>query len=126
MAEAMQNPQAIKALLARLWEQKKDVTLSRIAVVEQASSALASGLLTPELRAHAAGEAHKLAGSLGTFGFPEGSRLARAVEALLTADADLDRDDGARLAQLLLQLRTELQPATNKSSANETPGGPQK
>lgn len=126
MAEAMQDPQAVKALVARLWEQKKDVTRSRIAVVEQASSALVSGLLTPELRAQASGEAHKLAGSLGTFGFPEGSRLARVMEELLTADTDLDRDDGARLAQLLLQLRSELQPAANKSSADDTAGAPQK
>src|ERR1700704_4346325 len=107
MTEAMQDPQAIKALVARLWAQKKNVTLGRIAVVEQASCALASGSLPAELRAQAAGEAHKLAGSLGTFGFPEGSRLARAMEELLAADTDLNREDGKRLSQLLVELRSQ-------------------
>jgi HPt (histidine-containing phosphotransfer) domain-containing protein len=125
MADVTQSPQAIKALVARLWAQKKNVTLSRIAVLEQAFSALASGLLGPELRAQAAGEAHKLAGSLGTFGFPEGSRLARAMEERLTADTDLDRDDSEGLSQLLVQLRSELEMAGNKSSANETTNAPQ-
>jgi HPt (histidine-containing phosphotransfer) domain-containing protein len=125
MAEAMQDPQAIQALVARLWAQKKNVTLSRIAVLEQASSALASGLLPPELRAQAAGEAHKLAGSLGTFGFPEGSRLARAMEELLIANTNLNCDDGVRLSQLLLQLCSELETPTNKSAANKTTDVPQ-
>lgn len=118
MAEAIQDRQTLNALVARLWAQKKDLTLGRIAVVEQASCALASGSLTKELRGHAAGEAHKLAGSLGTFGFAEGSRLARAMEVMLTAEAELNRDDGERLAQLLSQLRSELQAAA-PSLAND-------
>jgi HPt (histidine-containing phosphotransfer) domain-containing protein len=125
MAEAMENPQAIKALVARLWAQKKNVVLSRIAVLQQACSALDSGLLLPELRAQAAGEAHKLAGSLGTFGFAEGSRLARTMEELLTADTDLNGDGVVRLAQLLLQLRSELETPSNKSAANQTTDAPQ-
>jgi HPt (histidine-containing phosphotransfer) domain-containing protein len=111
MAEAIQDRQTLNALVARLWAQKKDLTLGRIAIVEQASSAVASGSLTKELRGHAAGEAHKLAGSLGTFGFSEGSRLSRAMEVILASEAELNRDDGERLAQLLSQLRSELQAA---------------
>ena len=118
MAEAIQDRQTLNALVARLWAQKKHLTLSRIAVLEQASSALAAGSLTRELCGRAGGEAHKLAGSLGTFGFAEGSRLARAMEVMLTSDAELNRDDGERLAQLLSQLRSELQAAA-PSLAND-------
>lgn len=56
---------------------------TQVAVLHQAQSALQAGILTQELRDRARQEAHKLAGSLGIFGYPEGSRLAREAEYLL-------------------------------------------
>lgn len=119
MSEAIPNPQEFKALLSRVWEETKGVTFGRITVIEEASSSLRSGLLTPELRARAAGEAHKLAGSLGTFGLSEGFRLSRTIEQMLKAETDLDRDQGNQLAQLLHQLRSELEKAPQKCWARE-------
>lgn len=120
MSEVLSSQEKIKGLLARLWLEKREVTLGRIAVVEAASSALATGFLPPELRARASGEAHKLAGSLGTFGFPEGSRLSRTMEETLKEERILDGSDGERLAQLLAQLRCELDGASLQSSENRT------
>jgi HPt (histidine-containing phosphotransfer) domain-containing protein len=119
MSEAITRQQKIKALLAQLWLEKKDVTLGRIAVVEVASSALVSGFLAPELRTQALVEAHKLAGSLGTFGFQEGSRLSRTMEETLQEKRVLDISDGKRLVQLLHQLRCELGCASVKSPENK-------
>ena len=87
MSEAIPNPQEFKALLSRLWEETKGVTLGRIMVIEDASSSLICGLLSPDLRARAASEAHKLAGSLGTFGFSEAFQLSRTIEQMLKAKA---------------------------------------
>ena len=56
------------------------MTLGRITVIEEASSALLCGLLDPELRARAAGEAHRLSGSLGALGFSEGFGLAHTIK----------------------------------------------
>jgi HPt (histidine-containing phosphotransfer) domain-containing protein len=108
MSEAPQNQARVKALVARIWEQKKHLTLNSVAAIERASSALIAGLLTPELRGQAAIESHKLAGALGTFGFPEGSRLSRLMEGILTKEADLNCEDGELLAELVQQLRREL------------------
>jgi len=108
MSETLSNQMRVKALVARIWEQKKHLTLNSVAAIERASSALIAGSLTPELRGEAAIESHKLAGALGTFGFPEGSRLSRLMEEILTGEADLYREDGKRLAEILQQLRREL------------------
>lgn len=64
------------------WEQFKQPTLERVAVLEQAAAALATGTLSEELRAAAAQAAHKLAGSLGMFGFPAGTTLGWELEQL--------------------------------------------
>lgn len=120
MSEEIPNPKEFKALLSRLWEETKGVTLGRIMVIEDASSSLMCGLLSPDLRARAASEAHKLAGSLGTFGFSEGFRLSRTIEQILKAGTDLDRDQGNQLAQLLHELRCELEKVPQKYWASET------
>jgi HPt (histidine-containing phosphotransfer) domain-containing protein len=108
VSETLPSQKRVKALVAKIWEQKKHLTLNSVAAIERASSALIAGLLTPELRGEAAIESHKLAGALGTFGFPEGSRISRMMEGILTREADLNREDGERLAELVRQLRCEL------------------
>lgn len=108
MSKTLQNQTRVKALVAKIWEQKKHLTLNSVAAIERASSALLAATLTPELRGEAAIESHKLAGALGTFGFPEGSRLSRLMEEILTKEAELSREDAERLAELVQKLRREL------------------
>ena len=109
MTDPTPNRPGINALVTRIWLQKKDVTLSRVATIEQACAALSSAALAPELRGEAAIESHKLAGSLGTFGFPEGSRLACRMQEILTSETALNRDDAEELTRLLRELRRELE-----------------
>jgi HPt (histidine-containing phosphotransfer) domain-containing protein len=82
--------------------------------IEDAASAAQSGSLAPELRTHTAGEAHKLAGSLGAFGFVHECELARAMEVMLKAEKPLSQREGKRLAQLLHELSRDLQNAPRK------------
>ena len=70
-------------LLAALWERHHGTNAERVAVLESAALALLDGALPHELRDDALLAAHKLAGSLGTFGFDEGTRIARSAEELL-------------------------------------------
>jgi HPt (histidine-containing phosphotransfer) domain-containing protein len=58
------------------------------------------------LRRDAEHEAHKLAGSLGMFGFPTGSELARELELMLEGDAPIGDD----FAELVARLAAVLPP----------------
>lgn len=93
--------------IADLWQRNQTQIDERLALLERAAADAATGALTPALREEAAATAHKLAGSLGMFGFHEGTRLARELEHLLLADGP----DPALLAALATQLRNSLNPA---------------
>lgn len=99
---------ALSSALAALWERFRGTMDERVDAVERASAALRQGGLDAETRRHAEREAHKLAGAVGTFGFAEGSRLAREAEDLLEGDQPLGGEQAGRLAELVAALRAEL------------------
>jgi DNA-binding response OmpR family regulator len=66
------------------------------AIAVQASPNLA---LDPQLRQQVILEAHRLAGSLGSFGLPRGSELARHIENLLRAKASPTQDEALQLSE---------------------------
>lgn len=70
----------LRAAIAALWRDARPRTLARIETIERAVAALRSGSLDRDLADRARGDAHKLAGSLGTFGMPQATDHARAVE----------------------------------------------
>ncbi|MDX2272210.1 MAG: response regulator [Cyanobacteriota bacterium] len=72
------NP-AIVALTAA-WPRFKPKMLERLEIIEQALHRLAIADLPEAERQQAQQAAHKLAGSLGTLGFTQGSALARRLE----------------------------------------------
>jgi len=94
------------ALLATLWVRIRPIVEERLAALDQASAAATSGSLTDEGRAAAASCAHKLAGSLGMYGYDEGTRVAREIEVLMDGVAP----DPARLRILVEELRETVLP----------------
>jgi diguanylate cyclase (GGDEF)-like protein len=68
-----------------LWEQFKPQIWERVAALDRFFQALQDGTFTPQLRFDAEQQAHKLVGSLGVFGYPKGSDVARDIEQLLIA-----------------------------------------
>lgn len=70
----------MNALIAELWRKNQPQILERIALLEDATAAACSGTLTEVQRTEAESMSHKLAGSLGMFGFPAGTTIARALE----------------------------------------------
>lgn len=78
----------------------------RVAVIEAAVRSLQAGELPLQQRAIAQEEAHRLAGGLGTFGYPEGSAQARQIEHILAADQGAIAVD--QLSQWLLALKQTL------------------
>lgn len=114
-ATAQISPAAVRgqlhSALAGIWERSKANVLARVAVLERASLAMLEARLDDALRQQAEREAHKLAGSLGTFGFREGSRLARSMEQALQAGLSPTRERALRFAEGIVALQRELEGA---------------
>ena len=97
------------AAVAGLWTRSKDTILRRVEVVEQAISALLEGDLQDELRRKAEEETHKLAGSVGSFGFKDASRLACEIDQFFRAGSVLGQAQTLSLSELAAALRRELE-----------------
>jgi HPt (histidine-containing phosphotransfer) domain-containing protein len=95
--------------LAALWKEYKTVIFDQMAVIQAASLAVGDQTLTPELRERAATEAHKLAGSVGSFGFTEGSLRAAEIERVFRAAGAIEGPPALRLAECVEQLLKELE-----------------
>ena len=95
------------SLLAALWLRNLPLVEERLALLDRATAAIADGRLTEELREEASHTAHKLAGSLGMYGYDEGTRIAREIEVLLAAEAT---PDAARLGDMVGELRRAVFP----------------
>jgi HPt (histidine-containing phosphotransfer) domain-containing protein len=91
-------------LIHALWERNRAQVENRLHLLESAADASRQGDMGEELRHEAREIAHKLAGSLGMFGFSMGSEIARRLE-LLFERGDPDPD---LLAELTVQLRGSL------------------
>ncbi|SRR5579883_1759478 len=96
-----------RAAVLSLWEQFKPPILERLISLSQAVADLKVGRLSDELRQTATRDAHKLAGSLGMFGFPEGSRLSQAIEDWFHTPAEIEGLE--ELQSLVTALHQELQ-----------------
>ncbi len=99
------SPNAVSALVSQFWVQFKDKIFERLTVLEQAVGELSRGTLDEELRKSAAGETHKLAGSLGMFGLIEASGFAHETEQLLSEDMTKLAASLPRLQELAGALR---------------------
>ena len=75
-------PPTLDAVVADIWERTKSVSFERVRFLAQAVELLRSSNFDESLWQKASQTAHKLAGSLGTFGFEEASRLAHQLEEL--------------------------------------------
>ncbi len=92
-------------LLKTLWTRNLPVVRERLELLERAADGAQRELLTSSLRSDAVMTAHKLAGSLGMFGYHEGTRLARELELIFDHPGVPGH---TRLPMLLRELRRSL------------------
>jgi HPt (histidine-containing phosphotransfer) domain-containing protein len=102
----MADPAAIAAAMQRMWVQFRPQIDERVSVLESAAAAVAAGTLTEEQCKTAAKAAHSLAGTLGTFGLPEGTVLSREAEPVFSEGLPVNQEKAARLAVIASELRT--------------------
>ncbi|MEG4856713.1 response regulator [Microcoleus sp. K1-B6] len=109
--ERTQKPQSRgvdKSEMDKVLERFRGGFNQQIGVLDQAKTAMLAGKLETELQQSAKREAHKLAGSLGSFGYPEGSKLARSAEHLLINDRSWTAEEITRFSELVTGLQQEL------------------
>lgn len=85
--------QAAVARTAKLWEKFKPKLITQILDLEVAVNGLQLHPPVPDCQQVAEQTAHKLVGSLGLFGWTEGSRMARQLEKLLQQPETLKSEE---------------------------------
>lgn len=104
-ASATRPGEVARQLITALWERSTPLITERLNSLDVACEAALLERLSPLMRRGAADTAHKLAGSLGMFGYPRGTELARQIEQMLDSDGFVD---AATLRQLVRDLRASL------------------
>jgi HPt (histidine-containing phosphotransfer) domain-containing protein len=92
----------LDALLTSLWERNLPTLYERLELLDRVAAESASGNLTGIKREEAFDIAHKLAGSLGMFGYHQGTEIARQIERILSSPIPAPSD---HLANLVTDLR---------------------
>lgn len=98
------NTEAIRCTLERVWLNSRPEALERLATLHRFTEMLRSGIPDQQSRGSALSAAHRLAGSLGMFGFSEASGCAAEIEGLLGDDPTLDLERVAGLVERLGRL----------------------
>ncbi len=73
----------IDTLLAQLWQKNLPTIRERLDLLDQFGSIASTGKLDEATRTEALNIAHKLAGSLGMYGYQEGTAVASKMERIL-------------------------------------------
>jgi len=94
-------------LIAGLWKKGLPSLRERLDLLDRAAAEASAGAIAEATRAEAHSIAHKLAGNLGMFGYPQGSEVASKIEHICKAPTP---EGLASLAALAKQLRKSLAP----------------
>ena len=114
----------LSAAVTAVWLKYRDQVMARVDVLENAALGLLEGRLDRDARREAEREAHKLAGSVGTFGFAEASRLSREAETMLSGPTPLGQADALQLADLAVAIRRALAGPATPMGAGAAPSSP--
>ncbi|MGI8503998.1 MAG: response regulator [Hassallia sp.] len=103
------TPKQTLLAIAGVWNRFKGRVGEQVTLLEKAAVASSENALNQELRKQAFQEAHSLAGSLGTFGFPFGSKLAQKIEHLLKTDKILTKAEKTQFKSWVELLHQEIE-----------------
>jgi diguanylate cyclase (GGDEF)-like protein len=92
-----------------LWRKYRPSVLEQVAIIERGVAGLIAGSAAHGTREEVQREAHKLAGSVGTFGFHAASERARVIELTLANGAGLALDALPVLSAAVVSLRSEVE-----------------
>jgi HPt (histidine-containing phosphotransfer) domain-containing protein len=95
----------LRLTMTAIWERNLPVIRERLNLLDGAAEAVANGTLSDKQRVDAAAAAHKLAGSVGMYGYAEGTDLASRLEQNFTVANDVN---AAEIQDLMVALRATL------------------
>ncbi len=98
----------LKEEIAGLWTEFRGTMLERVDTLEEVATLLLEGRSDAAALERARTAAHKLHGSLGTFGHARASEVAADLEAIAEGGA-MEEGDIFRYAELVVSLRSELE-----------------
>ncbi len=112
--------------IAQIAERFRQSLAERLTSLQAGLQSLQGNLLSTERRLATQAEAHRLAGSLGTFGYAQGSELARMIDHLLNGNTALEPSLLSRCFDLFAQLQEVLAiplalPAADTPVSSELP-----
>lgn len=107
ITDGSNQQQRINAI-AQIWGKFKGRIRQQIEILEDTANAVNNNNLSPELRENALQQVHSLVGALGSFGFPQGSQLARQIEEILKSKSGLNTQQRKYLSQLVSSLSREI------------------
>lgn len=105
--------------IQKVWERFRETLDDRIITIEKAIAAANDGQINLLMQQQARQEAHKLAGSLGTFGRREGSTVAREIELILQLDTPLIIEHLPSLSILIGRLRQIVETASPNNCTSD-------
>ena len=95
----------IDKVISDLWKKNLPTIRERLDLLDRTADTAATGTLPEAARSEALNIAHKLSGSLGMFGYPQGTEIARRMEFILKSPTSKSL---ATLRALAEQLRNSL------------------
>lgn len=101
----MEDKDPITNALDAMWSRFLPEIRERVLVLNSAAAAAQSGKLDDNLRGAAQSAAHKLAGTLGTFGLHRGTELARELEVRF-ARGGIGVTEAAAIARVTAEMRS--------------------
>ncbi|XDE61614.1 response regulator [Arthrospira platensis BEA 1257B] len=105
--------------IQKVWERFRETLDDRIITIEKAIGAANDGQINLLMQQQTRQEAHKLAGSLGTFGRREGSTVAREIELILQLDTPLIIEHLPSLSILIGRLRQIVETASPNNCTSD-------
>ncbi|WOD37035.1 response regulator [Nodosilinea sp. E11] len=102
--------------IEHLQERFQDSIQQRLLLLKDAEQMLLAGNWSEELRQRVKQEVHRLAGSLGMYGYERASDVARSLDRLLAGDIAIDQSQTAQCGQWLAELQQQLSRPPNPVS----------
>lgn len=112
--------EAVLSSVRAIWSRARPTALEWVALLEDLVAEALTGGMPLERRRHGQRLAHRLAGTLGTFGLPRASDLAREAERLL--GGAVPPQEGRRLAELVVGIRTAIEADDAAEQDDAAPG----
>jgi DNA-binding response OmpR family regulator len=116
--EEEEKKKEVAILMGGVWEECKDSVFKKVEFLNQMAIRFRNNQVDETQKQQAYRKAHALAGSLGTFGYPKGSEIARELEALLLPGNMLSQAEEKYFAKQVQALSIEMECSSSGRMSN--------